>query len=72
MLVTVCLKIALHFFSYEFETYEAAQNNPKTYKSEKLDLSLFVCLSIVILKYILKLLLTEVNFTFPVTELTGR
>lgn len=36
-LVTVCLKIARHFFSYEFETYEAAQNNPKTYKSEKLD-----------------------------------
>lgn len=48
-LVTVCLKIVLHFF-HEFEIYEAAQNNPKTYKSEKLDLSLSVCLSRVILK----------------------
>lgn len=40
------LKNCTSFFSYEFETYEAAQNNPKTYKSEKLDLSLSVCLFI--------------------------
>lgn len=33
---------------------------------------LFVCLFIVILKDIKKLPLTEVNFTFPVTELTWR
>lgn len=44
------LKNCASFFSCEFETYEAAQNNSKTYKSEKLDLSLSVCLSRVILK----------------------
>lgn len=50
-LVGYCLlKNCTSFFSYEFEIYEAAQNNPKTYKSEKLDLSLSVCLSRVILK----------------------